>query len=95
MENKQLLPGHYYSGAYGVVVKVCRRSPSGKTVYITTHSDADDAYTQTKRVKTDDFGNEYICHKDSNNVVGSWNETDREHFRKYINAHIGEPCAII
>ena len=95
MENMKLLPGHYYRGAEGVVVKVCRRSPSDKTVYITTHSDADDAYTQTKRIKVDDFGNEYICYKNSNYVVGTWNETDREHFRRYINAHIGQPVVVI
>ena len=95
IEGKALMPGHYYRGIDGVIVKVVRRSPSGKTVYITTHTDDDMPFLQTKRVNVDDCGNEYICYKKSHYVVGSWNETDREAFRSYINANIGNPVAVI
>lgn len=92
---KALLPGHYYKGAEGVVIKVVGRTPSGKTVYITTHTDDENPCLQTKRVKIADDGSEYICYKNSHYVVGSWNETDREAFRLYLNANIGKPCAVI
>lgn len=94
-EGKALLPGHYYKGAEGVVIKVVSRTPSGKTVYITTHTDDENPCLQTKRVKIDGCGNEYICYKNSHYVVGCWNETDREAFRSYINANIGKPVAVI
>lgn len=95
MANKIFEVGHYYRGAEGVIIKVFSKSPSGKTIYITTHTDGDTPCLQTKRVKIDDCGNEYICYKKSHYVVGSWNETDREAFRLYINANIGKPCAVI
>ena len=89
------IPGHYYKGAYDEVIKVVSKSPSGKTVYITTHSDADDAFLQTKRVKTDADGNDYICYKNSHYVIGTWHKADREDFLAYIQKNIGKPVAVI
>ena len=96
-QNKALLPGYYYKGAEGVVIKVIARSASGKTVYITTHTDDDNdpLCLQTKRVKIDIDGNEYICYKNRPYVIGSWNETDREMFRIYLLANFGKPVAVI
>lgn len=96
IHNQALVPGHYYRGAEGVVIKVVRRTPSGKTVYITTHSDDDNPCLQAKRVKIyEETGEEYICYKNNHYVIGVWNETDREAFRNYIIANIGNPCAVI
>lgn len=93
MESKAFMPGHYYKGAYGLVVKVVRRSATGKTVYLTTHGDFDDAYTFAKRIQTDESGYEFIKAKDGFHIICVENEVERDRFISYIQKHIGEPIA--
>lgn len=95
IHGEALLPGHYYKGHGGVVIKVVNRTPSGKTVYITTQSDGDNPCLQTKRVKISNDGEEYICYKNSHYVIGVWHETDKEAFLNYLNANVGNPVAVI